>query len=183
MNIQERGQFALKIARQAIEKWVREKDMLVPAKCPEEFKEKGGVFVTITKNDNLRGCIGYPEPVKPLIDALIDAAIQATMDPRFSELGKTELDEIKIEVSILTKPELIESSPEEYIKNIEIGKDGLIAESGYNRGLLLPQVATEHGMSSEEFLSQTCMKAGLKADAWKSKDVKMYKFQAQIFHE
>ncbi|MFH1172049.1 MAG: TIGR00296 family protein, partial [Nanoarchaeota archaeon] len=119
-----------------------------------------------------------------LIDGLIDAAIQSTRDPRFKELDTSELDDIEIEISILTKPELIEvTSPEEYPQKVELGKDGLIAESGVNRGLLLPQVATEHQMNAEEFLDSVCAKADLSEDSWKKGNVRIYKFQADVFSE
>ena len=182
----EMKEFALKTARKAIEGWVMEREMLILSEYPDFFKEKRGVFVTIHKGPDkeLRGCIGYPEPTKPLIDGLIDAAIQATRDPRFKEVSKAEVDEITIEVSILTKPTLITvTSPEEYPQKIEIGKDGLIAESGINRGLLLPQVATEHELDAEDFLNHVCMKAGLPKESWREGSVKIYKFQAEIFSE
>jgi uncharacterized protein (TIGR00296 family) len=133
----------------------------------------------------LRGCIGHPLPELPLIDAVIDASVSsATRDPRFPPVTLEELPEIKIEVSVLSPPEPIKvKSPHEYPKCIVVGRDGLIVEwSGY-AGLLLPQVATEYGWGAEEFLSHTCMKAGLTPDHWLRRDVEICKFSAQIFTE
>jgi uncharacterized protein (TIGR00296 family) len=144
-----------------------------------------GVFVTLNKSGELRGCIGYPEPVMPLLNALIDASISAaTRDPRFNPLTSGELDEIHVEVSVLTKPEIIEvKNPSEYVENVKIGDDGLIIEMGPYKGLLLPHVATEWNWSTEEFLSNTCMKAGLSPDCWLSGEARIYKFGSQIFEE
>ncbi len=144
----------------------------------EKLKENLGVFVTLNKHGELRGCIGFPEPVLPLGNAIRDAARAAAYhDPRFLPVSKEEIKDLHIEITLLTKPELIKSN---YIKNIHIGKDGLIVKNQYASGLLLPQVATEWGWGAKEFLSQTCVKAGLNADAWKDKAVKVYKFQGEI---
>ena len=107
-----------------------------------------------------------------------------TRDPRFLPLVEGELDKIIIEVTVLTKPELIEvNRPKEYLSAIEIGRDGLIVEQGFYKGLLLPQVPVEQGWGKEEFLSNTCMKAGLLTDAWFDDQTKIYKFSGQIFTE
>ena len=150
------------------------------------FKNKNGVFVTIHSypSHNLRGCIGIPLPVMSLSDAIIEAAKSVTHDPRFPPLDKSELNNIIVEVTILTPPELIEiEKPEQYLTQIEIGRDGLIAEQGFFKGLLLPQVPVEQGWDKEEFLSHTCMKAGLMPDAWFDKNTKIFKFSGQIFSE
>ena len=112
-----------------------------------------------------------------------DSAISAAMrDPRFPSVDESELDSLEYEITVLTKPEIIEvEKPIDYLENIIIGEDGLIVERGFYRGLLLPQVAPEHNMDKEEFLSHTCMKAGLRPDAWLDKNTKVYKFQGQIF--
>jgi len=150
------------------------------------FTEKQGAFVTIHTHPehDLRGCIGIPLPVMPLKAAIIEGAKSATRDPRFSPLAENELDNIIIEVTILTKPELIEvNQPQEYLSNIEIGRDGLIVEQGFYKGLLLPQVPVEQGWNKKEFLSHTCMKAGLMPDAWFDKNTNISKFSGQIFTE
>jgi len=169
--------FALKTARAAIELWVREGKKLKSDNIPESFREKRGCFVTLTEEGELRGCIGYPEPVMPLVDALVGAAISACSDPRFPPLDETELKRIRIEVSVLTKPKPIKPA------DIKTGRDGLVVRQGFYSGLLLPQVATEYAWSKDEFLRQTCIKAGLHPDAWKEKGTEILAFQAEVFSE
>jgi hypothetical protein len=150
------------------------------------FKEKLGVFVSLHDSEhNLRGCIGFPIAHMPLWQSVREAAKAAAFeDPRFLPLSKEELEETIIEISVLTKPELIkEKNPEDIIRAVTIGKDGLIVEySGYS-GLLLPQVATEQKWSAEKLLEQTCIKAGVSPKSWKNTSCKIYKFQAQVFSE
>jgi uncharacterized protein (TIGR00296 family) len=180
------GIFALKIARQTIELWVKSREKFRPEGYPKIFDEPRGVFVTIHTHPEkqLRGCIGFPEPGFPLIKALVEAAVASTHDPRFSPLQKEELDRIIVEVSVLTRPEPIKvKNSKEYPKKIKIGRDGLIVKRGYHSGLLLPQVATEHKLNKEDFLMHTCIKAGLPPDAWLEKDVEIFKFQSLIFSE
>jgi len=176
MNQKERS-FALKTARSAVELWVREGKRFKPAGTPKPFLDERGCFVTLTKYGELRGCIGYPEPVMPLIDALVGAAISACRDPRFPPLDVSELKKVKIEISVLTKPKPIRPA------DVKVGQDGLIIKRGFCSGLLLPQVATEHGWSREEFLSQTCVKAGLQPGAWKEKGTEILAFRAEVFSE
>jgi uncharacterized protein (TIGR00296 family) len=108
----------------------------------------------------------------------------ATQDPRFPPVTINELDSIDVEVSVLTKPELINvDKPSEYPGKINVGEDGLIVEMGYYRGLLLPQVPLEWKWDVDEFLSNTCMKAGLLPDCWLKPEVKIYSFKSQIFEE
>ena len=182
----EDGQFAVKTARSFIESALSGREF-TPTEIPEIFHEKSGVFVTLNTypNHNLRGCIGYPEPIFPLIEALEKAAKSAALDdPRFPPVKEEELDMITIEVSLLTPPELIQvGKPKHYAKEVEIGKDGLIVEKGYRRGLLLPQVPVEWRWKADEFLSHTCMKAGLLPDCWLEEGTKIFKFSAEIFTE
>jgi len=185
---EEDGKFLLKLARKTIEDFLSGKEPKQPDRYPKSLDEKHGVFCTLNKKVGdeyqLRGCIGIPYPVMPLIKAVMSAAVSSTQDPRFPRLERSELNDIKIEISVLTEPELIEvDKPEEYLEKIKIGKDGLIIEYGFNSGLLLPQVATEYDWSVEEFLDNLCLKAGLPPGAWKERGVKIYKFQAQIFKE
>jgi uncharacterized protein (TIGR00296 family) len=116
---------------------------------------------------------------------VIEVAISAaTGDPRFPQVTPSEMDDIQVEVSVLSKPELVEvQNPAEYLEKVEVGKDGLIVEMGIYRGLLLPQVPIEWNWDIEEFLANTCMKAGLSPDCWLQKGVKIYSFQSQIFEE
>jgi uncharacterized protein (TIGR00296 family) len=119
-----------------------------------------------------------------LEDAIIESAQSATRDPRFPPLESHELNAIIIEVTILTTPELIKvNQPTEYPTHITVGRDGLIVEQGFYKGLLLPQVPIEQQWTVEEFLSNTCMKAGLLPDAWFEKNIKISKFSGQIFTE
>ena len=180
------GEFLVKLARNSIETYLKDRKIItVPEDVNPILKEERGAFVTLTKDGDLRGCIGYPEPVKPLALAVIEVAISAaTGDPRFPQVTLSEMEKIHVEVSVLTKPELVEvEKPAEYLEKIEVGKDGLIAEKGIYRGLLLPQVPVEWNWDVEEFLVNTCMKAGLSPDCWLQEGVKLYSFQAQIFDE
>lgn len=154
--------------------------MLSIKDVPPEFKEKRGVFVTLKKNGNLRGCIGYPEPMYPLLDALLDSSVSAAVrDPRFQPITAPEMDTINVEVTVLTTPQEMVPDP----KNVNIGEDGLIAEKGIFKGILLPQVPVEWEWDAEEFLCQVCIKAGLPPDCWLDKKTTVYKFQGQIFSE
>ncbi len=177
----EDGKKLVKYARSVIEKHVKGEKI----EDLENFEEKAGVFVTINlyPSHDLRGCIGIPEPVYPLRKAIKESAVSACHDPRFPDLREEELDGIVIEVTVLTPPELMKCEPTEYPKKIKIGRDGLMVEKGIYKGLLLPQVPVEYKWNEEEFLSQTCIKAGLPPDAWFDKDTKVYKFQGEIFAE
>ena len=184
MISEENGQYLLEVAKEAISVYLETNRRIpVPYDCPDELKEELGVFVTLNKKHSLRGCIGYPEPVKSLIESTIDVAIAAAFeDPRFPELKTEEYGELEFEVTVLTQPELIEvAHPKQYFDEIEIGRDGLIIQKGYAKGLLLPQVAPENGFSVEEFLDHTCMKAGISADSWMDESCDVFKFQGQIF--
>jgi len=181
----EEGKKAVIYAREIIEKKVKN-DKTHPSDIQGVFDEKQGAFVTIHTHPehDLRGCIGIPLPVMPLKEAIAEGARSATRDPRFHPLGENELNNIIIEVTILTKPEVIDvNQPQEYLANIEIGRDGLIVEQGMFKGLLLPQVPVEQGWDKEEFLSHTCMKAGLMPDAWFDNSTKIFRFSGQIFTE
>ncbi len=179
------GKKAVLYARQVIEESVKNKR--IPDKSLEEvFLDKHGAFVTINTypDRNLRGCIGIPMPVMSLKKAIAEGASSATHDPRFPHLAEYELDDIIVEVTILGTPKEIKVNvPKEYLSFIKIGRDGLIVEKEFNKGLLLPQVPVEHNWDKKTFLSQTCMKAGLKPNSWEDKDTKIFRFTGQIFHE
>jgi uncharacterized protein (TIGR00296 family) len=179
------GTKSVNFARSVVEQFVKSKTTPSDG-LGKSFTEKQGAFVTIHTfpNHDLRGCIGIPLPVMPLKDAIIEGAKSATRDPRFPPLEERELDNIIIEVTILTKPELIEiENPKDYPSKIKIGRDGLIVEQGFYKGLLLPQVPVEQRWDKETFLSHTCMKAGLNPDTWFDKNIKISKFSGQIFTE
>lgn len=180
----EKGAELVKTARKAIECYLRDGRTLNPG-TPEESEEKG-VFVTLKTHPKgeLRGCIGHPEPGE-LLSALIDSAISAaTRDPRFPPVSEDELEGLIIEVTILSKPEIMRvSDPKEYLEKIKIGRDGLIVEKNWSKGLLLPIVPVEYSWTPIEFLQHTCMKAGLEPDAWQDKGTKVYSFQGELFSE
>jgi len=182
----EQGARLVKLARNAIKAKFSLIKLKVDKSSKQEFSHALGCFVTLHKDGQLRGCIGFPEPVMPLHQAIENAAQHAAFnDPRFPALEKSELDLVVVEVSVLTKPSRIDvRNPEDYVKNVQIGKDGLIVRGTYSSGLLLPQVATEQGWDSKTFLNQVCIKANLKEDSWQDFDsTRIYKFQSQVFSE
>jgi AmmeMemoRadiSam system protein A len=141
------------------------------------LKEPGAAFVCIHKGKDLRGCIGMIEARAPLWETIKRMAVQAAFeDPRFCGLAGDELDEIDIEISVLTPMRRI-GDPSE----IEIGNHGLFIRRGIRSGLLLPQVATEHNWNREQFVKWTCHKAGLPEEAWKDENVELYVFSADVF--
>jgi uncharacterized protein (TIGR00296 family) len=179
------GQIAVHMARQAIEAVTRDTDMGA-FHAPAGLNEKRGVFVTLSTypDHNLRGCIGYPEPIFSLAKAILQAAEGACHDPRFPALKEKELDDVVVEVSVLTPPELIKIADRKNLPElVTVGVDGLIMENGPYRGLLLPQVPVEWQWNSVTFLEQTCIKAGLLPDMWLDKSTKVYKFQGEVFAE
>lgn len=139
------------------------------------LREKRGVFVTLQQEGMLRGCIGFPFPSRPLGEACQEAAYSAAFeDPRFPPLDPRELESIEFEISVLSVPEPIR--PEQ----VKVGVHGLFIRKGRRSGLLLPQVAFEERWGREELLGQTCRKAGLPEDAWKS-GAEVLGFEAQVF--
>ena len=186
----EEGKFLVELARKAVEEYLKSrKKISAPENTSEKLLQPCGVFVTINTirdgEKELRGCIGYPYPTTPLVQAVIESAISsATQDPRFYPLSLSDLDNVVFEISVLTPPQLIEvKKPSEYLPKIMVGKDGLIVERGMFKGLLLPQVPVEWEWDEEEFLCQCCTKAGLPPDCWLLENTKIYKFQAIIFEE
>lgn len=178
------GKELITLARETIKNSLEDKRTKADESLKKKYNEKMGCFVTLTIGGKLRGCIGYPEPILPLYDAIIDSANNAAFsDPRFPALSKREFEKIEIEVSVLTVPELIKGEPSSYPSQIKIGRDGLIIRGPYGSGLLLPQVFTEYNCNPEKALEMTCQKAMLDYDAWKDKKNKVYKFSAIIFSE
>ena len=189
LSLQE-GKFLIHLARNSVKKYLETaRTLKAPENTPKILFEHCGVFVTINSLKNgekkLRGCIGYPYPTSPLVEATIESAINAaTRDPRFYPLSLRELDNVVFEVSVLTPPEEVDvGNPKEYLARIKVGQDGLIVEKSGYKGLLLPQVPVEWEWCEEEFLCQCCVKAGLPPDSWLIKGTKIYKFQAIIFEE
>lgn len=179
----EEGVLAVNAARKAIE--AETQGISAEPELPSSFDEKSGVFVTINTypEGRLRGCIGYPEPVFPLKEALFYSAQSACHDPRFMPLSEREAVNCTVEVTILSPPVLLDCPKEDIPKNIVIGRDGLIIQFGRRRGLLLPQVPVEWGWDVDVYLEQICAKACLPSDAWKLKDSMMWTFSGEIFRE
>ena len=173
----------IKLARKAIE-YFNLTSTKYSSLAPEaKFQQKAGVFVTLHKypSHELRGCIGIPKAILPVWNAVIEAATGASRDPRFDPVTNEELEQITIELSILTEPK--EINKQKLPNAIEIGKHGIIIEKGYHSGLLLPQVAVEYSWDAETFLQHACLKAMLPKNAWKLRDCKVYTFEAQVFAE
>jgi len=167
----------LKLAHRAVETYVREgKTVDYETKDPSLTAARGA-FVTLTIRDELRGCIGFIEPIYPLAQAVLRCAIfAASEDPRFGPIRPAELKDLQYEISVLTPLQKV-TDPE----TVQVGKHGLVISQGGRRGLLLPQVATENHWDREEFLRQTCLKAGLSPEAWK-RGAEIYTFEAIVFH-
>lgn len=186
----EEGKFLIQLARQTVQTFLDTGEKNKPPKTtPKKLFENCGVFVTINTlidgRKELRGCIGYPYPTNPLVEAVIDNAINAaTQDPRFEPLTLDGVKKVVFEVSVLTPPESVTvDKPEQYVDKIKVGEHGLIVENGFYKGLLLPQVPVDWGWCEEEFLCQCCMKAGLPPDNWLAKGTKVYRFSAIVFEE
>ena len=142
----------------------------------DEFR---GAFVTVHCKGQLRGCIGYPQAVKDLKTTIVETAQAAvTRDPRFQPIQEDELEELTVEISVLTPIQ-----PVSDIEEIEPGHHGLIVQQGMFRGLLLPQVAEEYHWNRMQFLENTCIKAGLPRDAWQNPETKISIFSAEVFND
>ena len=166
----------LKFARQVVVEAVTLGRL--PERVPTDgiFGEHRGVFVTLRNNSRLRGCIGVVEADTPLGDSVARCAAGAALqDPRFAPMRVADLAHLQIEVSLLSQPEPID------INAIEIGRHGLVVSSGDRRGLLLPQVAVEHHLDREQFLSETCRKAHLLRDAWRDARTQILGFTCDVF--
>lgn len=177
MLTQEEKHELLKIAQETLSQYLASRKVpKIPITNPK-FQAKQGAFVTLhTQNGQLRGCIGLIEATKPLHQTIQEMAVAAAVqDPRFPPVTPQELSHLKIEISLLSPLKKVHQ-PEE----IQPGKHGLLIRQRPFSGLLLPQVATEYGWGREEFLTQTCLKAGLPPDTWK-KDAEIYSFTAEVF--
>ena len=169
----------LTTARQAIDAAVRGKRIPPHHARSSGLESPGSAFVTLRVDDELRGCIGYIEPIKPLIETVQEVAVKAALeDFRFNPVQEHELQDISIEISVLSALRHISD-----IHEIEVGKHGILMESRGLRGLLLPQVAVEQRWDRETFLTQTARKAGLPPMIWQQPNVKIFIFTAEIFHE
>lgn len=174
-------------AREVVTKILNNQKIEISEEFKRKYSEKRGVFTTILTypEKELRGCMGYPYPIYPLWKALILSAKAAAFeDPRFPPLTIEELDKVIFEVTVLTEPKRVEyNSYKELLDKIEIGKHGLIVKYGPFQGLLLPQVPLEYGWDVSEFISQTCLKAGLPPNFWIENKVEIYTFEGEIYVE
>lgn len=170
--------FLLEAARNTIVHYITQGKAPVIACAFPNLNQKCGAFVTLhEKNGALRGCIGYIEPIKPLIQTIIDMSIAcSTRDPRFAPVTSDEFPNLDLEISVLSPLEEIRDP-----QKILVGRHGLLIKKEYASGLLLPQVAVEYGWDRFRFLKETCRKAGLSSDAWRRPDSKLFIFSAQIF--
>jgi len=179
------GETAVRLARTAIKECLENGRKIKPENLPDVFKEKRGVFVTLNTKRKGKNSGLHRKTVSSFTawEAIILSAINAAQeDPRFYPVKPDEVEDLFIEVTILTVPKRIIAKPREIPGNIMIGRDGLIVSTNLSSGLLLPQVAVEHGFDSTEFLCQTCVKAGLMPDAW-LEGAEVYSFEGQIFEE
>jgi AmmeMemoRadiSam system protein B/AmmeMemoRadiSam system protein A len=168
----------LRLARSALTEYCAKRTVIDDQTGRPELARPRGAFVTLTKRGALRGCIGFIEPVAPLGRTIIQAAIYAaTEDPRFPPVAASELQDLRIEISVLTPLSEIDGPRE-----VRVGTHGLVVERDGRRGLLLPQVAVENGWDRETFLDEASLKAGLPRDAWK-RGAKLFVFEAIVFHE
>jgi AmmeMemoRadiSam system protein A len=168
----------LVLARKAVVEAVSRRRLPDVVPCEGVFSERRGVFVTLHVSGQLQGCIGMTEPSESLGETIVRCAVSAALeDPRFVPLKETQLANLTVEISLLSPLEPI--SPEA----IEVGRHGLLIVNHAQRGLLLPQVAVEHGLTREQFLEETCRKAGLPREAWKSEETRIFGFTCEIFSE
>jgi AmmeMemoRadiSam system protein A len=169
----------LKIARNAITQQIMNKSSDLEPSKERSLNIHSGCFVTIKQNDNLRGCIGNFQSQQPLYQEVATMAVAAaSQDPRFPPMNTEELDNFNLEITILSPLEKIEDTDK-----IEVGTHGIYIIKGFNRGVLLPQVATEYSWDRNTFLQQTCIKAGLPENSWQHQETEIYIFSGQIIHE
>ena len=170
-------QTLLRMARQAIESYLQSGEIPAIPEPAEALRQPCGAFVTLRKGQRLRGCIGYVEAFKPLYITVRECAMAAAQhDLRFPPVVKRELPELELEISVLSPLEEIAA------EKVEVGRHGLLISQGARRGLLLPQVAVEWNWEREQFLEETCHKAGLPSDAWR-RGARIQAFTAQVFEE
>lgn len=187
----EEGAFLVKLARRAVEEYLKNKHKIKPpTNTPKKMFRRGMSFTTIEvyhsyDHRSLRGCIGYLQPVMSLVESVIDSAIQAAVgDPRFPPMSTDELPAVTFEVSVLSVPTLVEVDDRRRLPDkIVVGRHGLIVEHGFFKGTLLPQVPVEYGWDSETFLAETCIKTGLPPDCWLDNKVKVYVYEARLWRE
>jgi AmmeMemoRadiSam system protein A len=170
----------LQIAHQSVESVVRDRQPYrPPAPALAALNEERGAFVTLNEKGRLRGCIGYVSPVTPLYLTVREVAASAALrDSRFPPVSTPELSSLEYEISVLSPMRRVTD-----VKQIQVGRDGLLMRNGNYEGLLLPQVPGEYGWDRETFLSETCQKAGMNANCWHDEDTDIFSFTALVFSE
>lgn len=188
----EDGIYLVRLARRAIEDYLSTGRRLKPTDVPSDKLARPGMsFTTLEKIDyasgktTLRGCIGFLSPARSLVDSVIESAIEAAVgDPRFTPVETSEMNDIIVEVTILSEPIKVEvASRYDMPKYIIIGKHGLIVEKGWFKGTLLPVVPVEYCWDEETFLAETCLKAGLRPDCWLESTTRIYNYEGRVFRE
>lgn len=175
----EQKRFLLRLARESIISAHKGVDLDLACPDDEFYQQEMGAFVTLHRKGKLRGCIGMIMGQKPLFDTIRDMARSAALeDPRFSKVRQAEMDEIDIEISILSP--LVRTF---IMEDIQVGEHGLYIQKGFASGLLLPQVATEYNWDRQQLLQHTCEKAGLHQNAWMNDSAKVFRFTAEVFGE
>ncbi|MFQ6675515.1 MAG: AmmeMemoRadiSam system protein A [Fidelibacterota bacterium] len=170
---------ALRLARWALEWHLRGNRVPPPDLTDPVFEEPHGLFVTIHRDDELRGCVGRVDPLTVLREEIPDLALAAaTRDPRFYPVTPQEVETVRIEISLLTPPEEVRD-----VSEIQVGTHGIIVERNGAKGLLLPQVAVEEGWDRNTFLAHACLKAAQPPEAWKDPETRIYRFTAEVFSE
>jgi AmmeMemoRadiSam system protein A len=175
----EEKQILLTLARSTLEAHFSATSLPRPDKLTRSLEELRGAFVTLTEQGALRGCIGHVVGSQALWRSVQENALSAALrDPRFPPVKEDELSSLELEISALTPLTEVDD-----VEEIEVGRHGLMIESGAHRGLLLPQVATEYGWDRQTFLDHTCRKAGLEPGCWSRSEAKIMVFSAEVFHE
>jgi AmmeMemoRadiSam system protein A len=166
------------IALAAVRAAARGSDPEVEAPAGEvEILRPSGAFVTLRRRGTLRGCIGVIPAARPMWETVRDMAVAAAVrDPRFPPVEPEEVDDLRVEISVLAPLRRIRD-----VEEVAVGRDGLYVVRGALSGLLLPQVATEQGWDRESFLDHTCVKAGLPRDAWRDPETELHAFEAEVF--
>jgi AmmeMemoRadiSam system protein A len=169
----------LRIARIALKEWLRIGRLPPGAPHRPTLLSQAGAFVSLQVDGTLRGCLGQTDPETPLYRTVSDLAIgAATRDARFATLQREEIPRTRITISILSPRERVSD-----LGRVEVGQHGLVITRGEQRGLLLPQVATDHKWDRDTFLGETCRKAGLAAEAWREPDIVIERFTADVFSD
>lgn len=178
------GEIAVAYARSVLDRYLEDGTTPPEPESTDALRSQRGAFVTLEDGEFLRGCIGRPYPKQSGLEAIRQSAIgAATEDPRFPPVTPEEFSNLTVEVSLLERPRPIEPSGADITDEVQVGRDGLIVEADGRSGLLLPQVPVDNDWNTVEFLGQTCRKAGLPSDCWRTGDVDVSRFGAVVFAE